>query len=208
MKRTLLVLFAAVLVGCGGGNKPQDTPKPETPKPETALTRTLDACIAANPNYNNNDIARSVLADSITVAFQTYRGKQLKQIENIPCEYEMALEYGVDPWQYIDTTIIGKYVVKFNYSDDSESNDYRASFQVFAILEKEKVMQLVEGNKYFISGTFRDFANNTTKTGFRFPSGKCLIDYPSVSYFTTLSPSLRINLGTIVLDNLTFKQVQ
>lgn len=120
----------------------------------------------------------------------------------------MALEYGVDPWQYIDTTIIGKYVVKFSYSDDSVSNDYSVGFQVFAILEKEKVMQLIDGNKYFISGTFRDFANNTTETGFRLPSGKCSYDYPSVSYYSTFSPSLQINLGTIVLDNLTFKPAQ
>lgn len=204
MKRTLLVMVAALLaVGCGGGKSNQ-----EPAKQVTELQRTLNACIAANPNYNNNELTRSVLADSITAAFQTYRGKYLKQIENIPCEYEMALEYGVDPWQYIDTTIIGKYVVKFSYSDDRVSNYYSVGFQVFAILEKEKVMQLIEGNKYFISGTFRDFANNTTETGFRLPSGKCSYDYPSVSYYSTFSPSLQINLGTIVLDNLTFNPAQ
>lgn len=204
MKRTLLVMVAALLaVGCGGGKSNQ-----EPAKQVTELQRTLNACIAANPNYNNNELTRSVLADSITAAFQTYRGKHLKQIENIPCEYEMALEYGVDPWQYIDTTIIGKYVVKFSYSDDRVSNYYSVGFQVFAILEKEKVMQLIEGNKYFISGTFRDFANNTTETGFRLPSGKCSYDYPSVSYYSTFSPSLQIDLGTIVLDNLTFNPAQ
>lgn len=208
MKKTLLVVFAALLaVGCGGGNK-----ETETAKKDSEMKRTLDACIAANPNYNNNELTRSVLADSITSAFQLYRGKPLKQVENLPCEYEMSLEYGVDPWQYIDTTIIGKYVVKFNYSelleDNNVSDNYSVGFQVFAILEKEKVMQLVEGAKYYISGTFRDFANNTTETGFRLPSGKCSYDYPSVSYYSTFSPSLQINLGTIVLDNLTFKPAQ
>lgn len=206
MKRTLLVMVAALLaVGCGGGKSNQ-----EPAKQVTEMQRTLDSCIAANPNYNNNDITRATLADSVTSAFQLFRGKQLKQIENIPCEYEMALVYGVDPWQYIDTTIIGKYVVKFSYSELLKregclADSYKVSFQVFAILEKEAVMQLVEGSKYYLTGTFRDFANNTKETGFRLPSGQCSYDYPSIKVF---DGETIINLGTIVLDNITFKPVQ
>ena len=204
MKKYLIVFISTILlVGCGSENSSSQ----EAVNKDSEMKRTIDACIAANPNYNNNDVARSILADSITAKFQSFRGEQLKQIENLPCKYEMSLEYGVDPWQYIDTSIIGKYVVKFSYSEllkenhERLSDDYSVGFQVFAVLDKESVMQLVDGKEYFISGIFQDFANNRIETGFRLPSGKCIIDFPSVNAVD----GTNINLGTLILTNLSFR---
>ena len=62
-------------------------------------------------------------------------------------------------------------------------------------------MQLEDGKDYFISGIFQDFANNTIETGFRPPSGKCIIDFPSVNAVD----GTNINLGTLILTHLSFK---
>lgn len=203
MKKLMLVLcIGYTLAGCNGGNK-------ENALFETPMKTTLDACVASVPNANNNELTRSVLADTITACFQTYRGKTLAQLNQLPCEYEMSMEYPDYVFDFIDSTISGKYVVKFNYSNsysttEKMSDDYCVMLQVFAMVEKEVAMQLVEGEKYYISGTFHDFANCSKETGFKLPSGDCIKSYPSV---TKLDNILSISLGTIVLDNISFKKV-
>ena len=200
-----IMLVAATLffAGCGGNSK-------ETAKLDGEMKRTLDACISANPNYNNNELTRSALADSIKTRFQTYRGKQLKQIEAIPCEYETAIMYDDFYGAVYDSTLVGKYVVKFSYSDMYEldsriSNEYNVMLQIFSIVEKETAMQLAEGKEYYISGTFKDFMNDSKETGIRLPDGQYYIGYPSVISTSSSSVGTTISLGAFVLENITFE---
>lgn len=203
-------LLCFVLWGCG--NKAQKKVEQTAPS-KYALCEMLDSCLQAQPNANNNDVTRSILADTLKSKFQKFRGYRLTCIEDLPFQYEMCLEYP-RMFETFESEIdknAGKYVVKFGfggvYSKCELSDKYETSFQVFAIMEKEKVAMLIDDSLYHIKGIFRDFANNTQETGFRLPSGKCLVDYPSVGV-TALGNKPFINLGTLVIDSLSFTPIK
>lgn len=207
--RNILLICACVCVcACNSrGNK-----QVEQAKQKFALESLLDSCLSAYPNANNNDVSRSILADTLKCKFQNFRNRHLPYIKDLPFQYEMCLEYPPRVFESFDSEIdknAGKYVVKFAFGEISSkcklSEHYLTTFQVFAVLDKETVATLVDGAFYYIDGVFVDFANNTQETGFILPSGKCLIDYPSV---TNYDEKLYINLGTLVLDSLTFSKIE
>ena len=72
-------------------------------------------------------------------------------------------------------------------------------------MDKAQVTQLVDNALYRVNGVFVDFANNSQKTGFILPSGKCLIDYPAI---TSTDNKPYIDLGTLVLENSTFIKIK
>lgn len=184
----ILILACALLASCGN-------PQPRTGHTTApcALATMLDSCLLSQPNANNNDVARGIFADTIKARFQRFKGRPLPYLADLPVEYEMCLAYPSGD----------KYVVKFT-PKQIVSDEYKATLQVFAILEKEAVATLVDRAMYKINGTFRDFANSTRESGFILPNGKCLVDYPSVN---TLDNKPYISIGTLVLDNLTFSKI-
>ena len=204
IKLSFLFIFCFILIGCIKNNKQIDV---EHNRDVYELSCVLDSCLDTQPNYNNNEITRSILADTIKSVFQRYRGLALSNIEDLPFQYEMALEYPrlFDSFESEIDKDAGKYVVKFFFGTSicDISERYDVCFNVFTIMEKDKVAMLVDDSLYYIRGKFRDFANNSQETGFKLPSGKCLIDYPSI-YISALSNKPVINLGTLILDSLTF----
>lgn len=205
IKYMTLVMSTILFLSCTGNNTKQQVETQHNM--EYVLREMLDSCLQAYPNANNNDVTRSILADSMKSKFQRYRGHRLTCIEDLPFEYEMCLVY---PQTEINKSE-SKYVVKFGFGEVSSkcklSDKYETAFQVFAIMEKEMVATLVDGSLYHIKGIFRDFANNTRETGFTLPSGKCLVDYPSVS-ISAFENKPFINLGTLVIDSLSFSPVK
>ena len=71
-------------------------------------------------------------------------------------------------------------------------------------MDKEKVAMLVDGSLYHIKGIFRDFANNSSETGFSLPSGKYIVDYPNI---ISIDNKPYIDLGTLVVDSLSFTKI-
>lgn len=187
-------LLCFVLGGCG--NKAQKKVEQTVP-PKYALCEMLDSCLQAQPNANNNDVTRSILADTLKNRIQHYKGCALPYIEDAPMQYEMCLPYPN-----------GQYVVEFAFGEIASkcklSNDYETTFQVFAIMDKEKVAMLVDGSLYYIQGIFRDFANNSAETGFSLPSGKYIVDFPNVINYNNKP---YIDLGTLVVDSLSFTKI-
>lgn len=190
----ICVLLCFVLLGCGNRTQKKAA---QTPPPKYALREMLDSCLKSQPMANNNDVTRSIFADTLKSKIQLYKGRALPYIEDVPMQYEMCLPYPN-----------GQYVVKFGFGENTSkcklSNDYKTTFQVFAIMDKEKVAMLVDGSLYYIKGIFRDFANNSSETGFSLPSGKYIVDYPNI---INIDNKPYIDLGTLVVDSLSFTKI-
>lgn len=190
----ICVLLCFVLLGCGNRTQKKAA---QTPPPKYALREMLDSCLKSQPMANNNDVTRSIFADTLKSKIQLYKGRELPYIEDVPMQYEMCLPYPN-----------GQYVVKFGFGENTSkcklSNDYKTTFQVFAIMDKEKVAMLVDGSLYYIKGIFRDFANNSSETGFSLPSGKYIVDYPNI---ISIDNKPYIDLGTLVVDSLSFTKI-
>lgn len=201
--RIIYGLICITLFGCG--NNKSLTMQPQAK--QYALRELLDSCLQSQPNANNNDVARSILADTIKMKFQQFKGDSLPFIGGLPVQYEMCLEYKRHFESDIDDNAV-KYVVKFSFGEIASkcelSDKYKTTFQVFTILGKDAVATLVDGSLYHIQGIFRDFANNSQETGFVLPSGKCIVDYPRV---TSIDEQPYINLGTLVLDSVSFTKI-
>lgn len=201
IKSITFIVCCLLLAGCMN-NASKQVPQHEQQE-KYALREMLDSCLQAQPNANNNDVTRSILADTLKSKFQCFRGHSLPYIEDLPFQYEMCLKYP----QTLETDI-EKYVVKFGFGDVTSkcklSNDYKTTFQVFAIMDKEKVAMLVDGSLYYIKGIFRDFANNSSETGFSLPSGKYIVDYPNI---ISIDNKPYIDLGTLVVDSLSFTKI-
>lgn len=201
------IIFCLGFVGCGTTpNKNNSNQEPT----KYVLQQFLDSFLEQQPNAMNNDVSRSILADTIKVAIQQFIGDSLPFLSDIPLQYEMCLVYPRH-FESFESEIdknAGKYVVKFGFGETvskcSLSDDYKATFQVFTIMDKEQVAMLVDNALYHVNGTFVDFANNSKETGFVLPSGKCLVDYPKI---TTLERKPYFMLGTLVLENVKFKPV-
>lgn len=211
MKKYSIVVFAVMMFCASSCISNTSTNKGKEDKQDCRLKAMLDSCLIEQPNAMNNDVTKSILADTIKARLQQFRGDTLIYISDIPFQYEMALEYPPSPFEFESESYknAGKYVVKFGHSDTFTkyriSDKYEVSFQVFTIMNKETVANLVDGELYYISGIFRDFANNSSETGFVLPSGKCLIQYPTVNKYT--GDKVSINLGTMIVDGLTFKLI-
>ena len=190
----ICVLLCFVLLGCGNRTQKKAA---QTPPLKYALREMLDSCLKSQPMANNNDVTRSIFADTLKSKIQLYKGCALPYIEDVPMQYEMCLPYPN-----------GQYVVKFGFGENTSkcklSNDYKTTFQVFAIMDKEKVAMLVDGSLYYIKGIFRDFANNSSETGFSLPSGKYIVDYPNI---ISIDNKPYIDLGTLVVDSLSFTKI-
>lgn len=190
----ICVLLCFVLLGCGNRTQKKAA---QTPPPKYALREMLDSCLKSQPMANNNDVTRSIFADTLKSKIQLYKGRALPYIEDVPMQYEMCLPYPN-----------GQYAVKFGFGENTSkcklSNDYKTTFQVFAIMDKEKVAMLVDGSLYYIKGIFRDFANNSSETGFSLPSGKYIVDYPNI---ISIDNKPYIDLGTLVVDSLSFTKI-
>lgn len=184
------------------------TPKSsEEEKPTLILQEMLDSFIAQNENLTNNEITMKDGAISLMHLVQESIGDTLHFVSELPMEFEMALEYNQSPFSSPSSAFPyeGKFVVKFNYSSSRNpmSDNYSTTFQVFSIVEKDVVLELVKGKFYHINCTFKDFAN--TNGSFLLPSGKAFNGFPSITLYDSKP---KFNFGTLVVENLTFTPVQ
>lgn len=172
----------------------------------------IDSCISSVPNANNNDVTRAILADTIKSRLQSHSGDTLAILSDLVLEYEMSLEYKriFDTFESELDKNAGKYVVKFSLSSFGEaapkSDVFNVTLQVLTIMGKDDVTKLIDNGKYLVQGKFLDFANNTQETGFRLPSGKYFVDYPSVGVDVFDKGKMQINLGTLILEDIVFKE--
>lgn len=187
------------LVGCTNGQSgEQNTPQATQTTTATALDNFVDAAIASTPNYMNNDVTRSMLADTIKARINHYQDGKLPFLSELPMEYEMCLPYN----QY--SKFAGQYVVKFSYSN--RPNDRIITFQVFARMKPEQVANLVDNTKYSLDGKFLFYPDNTQEHWFELPSGRGVTDNPKISVTTEFdnSRSAFFNLGTLIMDDVRF----
>lgn len=202
MQGLRLFIFACgllSLVGCTNGQPgKQNTPQATQTTTATALDNFVDAAIASTPNYMNNDVTRSMLADTIKARINQYQGDKLPFLSELPMEYEMCLPYN----QY--SAFAGKYVVKFSYCNNAPER--HITFQVFTRMDKEQVANLVDHAKYSIDGTFLFFPDNTQSHWFELPSGRGFTDNPkihaTIEFDNTQTPF--INLGSFIMDDVSF----
>lgn len=209
MQITGFVILLSIFASCIGKRTETQSEIKDSPK---QLAVFLDKCLSEQPNALNNEVTRTILADTIRERLLKYQNDTLPILSDLPMKYEMCLQYPPRIFETFEASFeknAGKYVVKFSFGEYTSkiklSSKYKTTFQVFTILEKETVATLVDGALYKINGKFRDFANNTQKTGFVLPSGKCIISYPSV---TSIDKNPYIDLGTLILDNLSFSKIE
>lgn len=197
--RTFFWLLAAVLMFCSCTNT--TTKKQEEKKP-FALKTLLDQFVADNPEMSNNEVTLKDASIKLADLIRQNVGDSLALISELPVEFEMTMEYPNEI--YIKTP--GMYVAKFGFGEYQSktklSDNYKATFIVFSIVDKETVSKLKKGALYNIKGTFKDFAN--CKGSFQLPSGKCIENPPSVHSYND-GPSF--NLGTLIVENLSFEEI-
>lgn len=206
---TGFVILLSIFASCIGKRMETQSEIKNSPK---QLAVFLDKCLSEQPNALNNEVTRAILADTIRERLLKYQNDTLPILADLPMKYEMCLQYPPRIFETFEASFeknAGKYVVKFSFGEYTSkiklSSKYKTTFQVFTILEKETVATLVDGALYKINGKFRDFANNTQKTGFVLPSGKCIISFPSV---ISIDNSPYIDLGTLILDNISFSKIE
>lgn len=91
IKSITFIVCCLLLAGCMN-NASKQVPQHEQQE-KYALREMLDSCLQAQPNANNNDVTRSILADTLKSKFQCFRGHSLPYIEDLPFQYEMCLKY-------------------------------------------------------------------------------------------------------------------
>lgn len=205
MKKILILglcgLFFLALSSCiQNGNKQANA----TIK-KTELNILLDTLVSKCPNMMNNDITKTDFADTLTRTLSKYQGKPLGLLQGLKMEFEMCMPYPND--SLVFESDANKYIVKFGFSESDnaivQSDKYTTTFQIFSIVDKKTASQLVENSFYELKGTFRDFVN--CKGSFTLPSGKCFEGYPKIS---ELDSKPYIDMGTLIVDNLTFTKVK
>lgn len=203
-----LALIGVLFSTCQSRQPTEDAQK----SPRKNIQSFIEDCISSVPNANNNDVTRSILADTIKVQLQRCSGDTLAILSDLVLEYETSLEYKriFDAFESELDKNAGKYVVKFSLSPFGEaapkSDVFNVTLQVLTIMGKDDVAKLIDNGKYIVQGKFLDFANNTQETGFRLPSGKYLVDYPSVGVDVFDNGKMQINLGTLILEDIVFKE--
>lgn len=174
----------------------------KTEKKDLQLKVILDKLIDSQPNLLNNDITKQIFSDSLTCIIQKYKGDTIPFLSEIPLEFEMMLEYTSPYSEHAD-----KYVVKFGYGEIASklkiSENYKTTFQVFAIVPKDVAANLIQNKFYNLQGIFVDFAN--CSGSFELPSGKCFEDYPNL---TDYDGNPYIDLGTFILADINFKLIE
>lgn len=202
MKRTKAIICACVAVlsvGCvNHHSNTQNATQATQMTPTAILDRFINSAIASTPNYMNNDVTRSMLADTLKSRVNQYQGGKMPFLSELPMEYEMCLPYN----QY--SAFAGKYVVKFSYCNNAPER--HITFQVFTRMDKEQVANLVDHAKYSIDGTFLFFPDNTQSHWFELPSGRGFTDNPkihaTIEFDNTQTPF--INLGSFIMDDVSF----
>lgn len=209
MKRIVFFTLVSVLFSaCQLRQSTGDAQK----SPRKNIQTFIEDCISSVPNVNNNDVTRSILADTIKTRLQRCSGDTLAILSDLALEYEMSLKYEriFNTFESELDKNAGKYVVKFSLSsfaeDAPKSDVFSVALQVLTIMEKDDVAKLIDNGRYLVQGKFVDFANNTQETGFKLPSGKYLVDYPSVSIDVFDKEKIQINLGTLILEDIVFKE--
>ncbi len=194
------VCAVLTLSGCINDNRGNQSPTIEV-APSTNLDNFVDVLFSEFPEAMNNDVTRSILADTIKSRVNQYQGGELPLLSDLPMEYEMCLPYN----SY--SKYAGQYVVKFSYS--GRADDRTVTFQVFTRMDKEQVANLVDHAKYNINGTFLFYPDNTQAHWFELPSGRGVTDNPHISTTTTLDDSKKpfVNLGTMIFQDVTFTKL-
>ena len=73
----ICVLLCFVLLGCGNRTQKKAA---QTPPPKYALREMLDSCLKSQPMANNNDVTRSIFADTLKSKIQLYKNLVLVKI--------------------------------------------------------------------------------------------------------------------------------
>lgn len=198
MKRLFLTLVLCIsIVACTGG-KSNNQGREYIPE-KTNVQKFIEECLAANPEFNNNDVKRQALADTMRVRLQKEEGKSLSLLDGLPVKFEMSLPYSDGE----------RYLVVFTCKDIEtmiSGDGYDTDVQFMTIMKKEDVANLTDNSLYYIQGTFKDFANCSHETGIVFPDGSCGDDYPSISQFS--NSVLGVNIGTLVVESVKYKFIK
>lgn len=193
MKKLIYCLLAITLfAGCVQSNKQSKKEEPA----ELKIKHYIDSFLASNKDCFDNEIKKEEATKFLTIDFVAKcLGDSIPYISELPVKFEMLLPYENED----------KYVIKFAYSELSNSfrisKEYKVTFQVFSIVDKETASKLKENALYHISGACFDYANSKS---FTLPSGKYFEGYPSISKW---EDKPEINLGTIVVQNISFKEI-
>lgn len=203
MKR-LSCIFVITFCLWGCGSSPNKSNVQVQKEPTFILKGLLDSLINESPNLMNNDITKQDFANILTSNLRKYRTDTLPFLSELPVAFEMSMQYPESDFENA-----GKYVVKFGFGSSkfTLSKDYQTTFQIFTVMDKENAATLIDGEFYHVKGIFIDFANNSKETGFVFPNGKCIIDYPKISV-SSLGNVPFINLGSLIIENATFTKYE
>lgn len=199
---TALFLLTLTFTGCISKTNTNNSGKISTTEEvrvKLLLENYLDGFLNSNKDCFNNDITKEECTKMLAVDFLlTQLGDSINCITQLPLQYKQMAKYNDN-----------KYVVKFEYGKESSkhtlSSNYITYFQVFSIVDKKTASMLKEGENYYLKGRCYSYANRKT---FTMPSGT---DFAGGTYYdgaTTINKDsygkTRINLGTLIVENLSF----
>lgn len=207
MKKVLSILvLLSLILGC----KPNQTGGQEKKEANSFVLKTiLDNFLVENPELTNNEITLKEGSEKLEMLLRVKLNDSFEVISELPFEFEAAVEYPASPFESVEIEAFanaGKYVAKFGFGEYTSkvklANNYKTTFQVFSIMDKETVMKLKKGSLYKINGVFKDFAN--CKGSFYLPGGKCFDNPPKID---SHKEGPYINLGTLIVEDISFVEI-
>lgn len=196
MKKSLYLIVTFFIIGCQSPSNYSGTSQKKTILKEPEIKIFLDRFLNENYKCFYNDITKKECTEKLVLEFHSF---MTSDSINFLSEVELAFERMM---VYED----GDYVVKFAHGKYSStkivSELYDVTFQVFAKVNREVAIKLVNDKKYIISGKIKDFANQKS---FVLPSGDSFTDYPSIG--KNAFDEASFNLGSLIIESLSFKPV-
>ena len=203
-KKTFICACAiALMFGCTNNpSSNQNTPQSAQLPTTTGLERFVDSLLVEFPNAMNNEITRSMLADTIKSRMNVFRGGKLPFLDECPvvfCHSEIFPPKKFETFDFAPDKNADKVMAQFIYQNISDNR--AIGFSILTALAKDVAADLIDGESYYIKGKFLFFPDNTPDCVFYLPNGGLAKNTTVVS---TQSGAPLFMIGNFIMDEVSF----
>lgn len=200
MKKFVLLVIAFASFACVQTQTMEDADVVEVkPHPLTAIW--VDYAKSHEAIFNN-ELSRSKAASIVNEMFLDTLSRNPQLLVGCPVKYEM-----MSPGR------ANKYYIKFSLSKYNPQNiqfkeddtEYNVAVDIFAIVDEDFALSLKERQMYELKNF--TFKGDVNKHSITLPSGRRLVQKPSISDITFVDRELNLHLCGILLSDLILEKI-